>query len=74
MSIDVPLLDQAASDSPLYADVRLLERVLDDTIRACEGDQALARIESIRHAALRPHRQDAPSLVGEPARPGCWHG
>ena len=25
---NAPLLDQAASDSPLYADVRLLERVL----------------------------------------------
>ncbi len=71
---DAPLLDQAAIDSPLYADIHLLGRVLDDTIRAWEGEQASARIGSIRHAALRPHRQDAPSLVGVPTLPGCRHG
>ena len=60
MSFDAPLLDQGASDSPMYADIRLLGRVLGDTIRACAGDQAFALIESIRQAAIRLHRGDDP--------------
>jgi len=71
---DAPLLDRGASDSPLCAGIRLLGRVLGDTHRACEGDKAFARIEPIRQAALRPHRQDAPTLVAVPALPGCRHG
>ena len=65
MSSDAPLLDQTASDSPMYADIRLLGRVLGDTIRACEGDQAFALIESIRQAALRLYRGEDPGARAE---------
>jgi len=72
---DAPLLDQGASDSPMYADIRLLGRVLGDTIRACEGDQAFALIESIRQTALRLHRGDDPGQGWvDPALPERWHG
>jgi phosphoenolpyruvate carboxylase len=72
---DAPLLDQGASDSPMYADIRLLGRVQGDTIRACEGGQAFALIESIRQAALRLHRGDDPDQgrVGL-SLPEPWHG
>jgi phosphoenolpyruvate carboxylase len=60
MSFDAPLLDQGASDSPMYADMCLLGQVLGDTTRACEGDQCFALIESIRQAALRLHRGNDP--------------
>jgi phosphoenolpyruvate carboxylase len=43
-------------DAPLRYDIRLLGRILGETVRAQEGDEAFATIERIRQAALRFHR------------------
>jgi phosphoenolpyruvate carboxylase len=60
MNFDSPLLEPGSSDSLMYADIRLLGRVLGDTIRACEGEEAFELIEAIRQTALRFHRDDGP--------------
>ncbi|MGO8917218.1 MAG: phosphoenolpyruvate carboxylase [Stellaceae bacterium] len=46
----------ADKDAPLRYDIRLLGRILGDTVRAQEGDQAFDVIERIRQTALRFHR------------------
>jgi phosphoenolpyruvate carboxylase len=43
-------------DSPLKADIRLLGRLLGDTLRMQEGDGAYALVETVRQIALRFHR------------------
>jgi phosphoenolpyruvate carboxylase len=43
-------------DAPLRYDIRLLGRILGDTVRAQEGDQVFQTIERIRQTALRFHR------------------
>ena len=47
----------ADKDQPLRYDVRLLGRILGETVRAQEGDQVFERVERIRQTALRFHRQ-----------------
>jgi phosphoenolpyruvate carboxylase len=53
-------MDQAIQtsdkDAPLRYDIRLLGRILGETVRAQEGDQAFDVIERIRQTALRFHR------------------
>jgi phosphoenolpyruvate carboxylase len=50
-------LDQTTDkDAPLRYDIRLLGRILGETVRAQEGDQVFAIIERIRQTALRFHR------------------
>src|SRR2546423_6016053 len=49
--------DQTADkDAPLRYDIRLLGRILGETVRAQEGDQLFGIIERIRQTALRFHR------------------
>src|ERR1700693_3401263 len=43
-------------DAPLRYDIRLLGRILGETVRAQEGDQIFEIIERIRQTALRFHR------------------
>src|SRR5258708_17088035 len=43
-------------DAPLRYDIRLLGRILGDTVRAQEGEQVFDVIERIRQTALRFHR------------------
>ena len=46
----------AEKDSPLRYDIRLLGRILGDTVRAQEGDEVFEVIERIRQTALRFYR------------------
>jgi phosphoenolpyruvate carboxylase len=45
-------------DQPLRDDIRLLGRLLGDTVREQEGRAAFDRVEEIRVLALRYHRHD----------------
>ena len=45
-------------DLPLREDVRLLGRLLGDTVRACEGDDVFAVIERVRQCSVRFRRDD----------------
>src|SRR5215467_13287729 len=46
-------------DAPLREDIRLLGRILGDTIRAQEGEAVFDLVETIRQTAIRFHRKDA---------------
>ena len=46
----------ADKDAPLRYDIRLLGRILGETVRAQEGDEVFEIIEHIRQTALRFHR------------------
>ena len=46
----------ADKDAPLRYDIRLLGRILGETVRAQEGDEVFQTIERIRQTALRFHR------------------
>src|SRR5262245_19316373 len=48
--------DLSDKDAPLRYDIRLLGRVLGDTIRLHEGEQVFDVIEAIRQIAIRFHR------------------
>src|SRR5215475_4456121 len=48
--------DMADKDLPLREDIRLLGRVLGDTVRQHEGDAVFAVVEHIRQTSLRFHR------------------
>jgi phosphoenolpyruvate carboxylase len=65
MNFDATIPDDTLQDSPMHADIRLLGRVLGDTIRACEGEAAFALIEAIRQTALRFHRDRDPAARAE---------
>ena len=45
-------------DLPLREDVRLLGRMLGDTVRACEGGAVFDLIERVRKSSVRFHRDD----------------
>jgi phosphoenolpyruvate carboxylase len=45
-------------DEPLRNDIRLLGRVLGDTLRASEGDSAFDLIERVRTLSIRCHRDE----------------
>lgn len=45
-----------ASERPLRDDIRLLGRLLGDTVRAQEGDEIYALVETIRQTSVRFHR------------------
>ena len=52
----------ADKDAPLRYDIRLLGRILGETVRAQEGEGTFDIIERIRLTALRFHRDaDAPA-------------
>ncbi|MFH1872863.1 MAG: phosphoenolpyruvate carboxylase [Pseudomonadota bacterium] len=48
----------ADKDQPLRDDIRLLGRLLGDTVREQEGLEVFERVEQIRRLALRFHRDD----------------
>ncbi len=48
----------ADKDAPLREDIRFLGRLLGDTLRQQEGDEAFATVEHIRQLAIRFHRHD----------------
>jgi phosphoenolpyruvate carboxylase len=48
-------------DQPLENDIRLLGKLLGDTVREQEGDELFGLIENIRRAAVRFYRRDDPS-------------
>src|SRR5262245_56305589 len=48
--------DDQDKDAPLRYDVRLLGRILGDTVRPQEGEDAFATVERIRQTAVRFHR------------------
>jgi len=50
--------DSADRDVPLREDTRLLGRYLGDVVRTCTGEDAFARVEAIRQAAIRFRRAD----------------
>ncbi|WP_333840499.1 phosphoenolpyruvate carboxylase [Pelomicrobium sp.] len=56
-----PIADAVADkDLPLREDIRLLGRILGDTLRAQEGEAAFELIESIRKTAIRFRREEDP--------------
>ena len=52
-------------DQPLRDDIRLLGRLLGDTVREQEGITTFERVEEIRRLALRFHRDDDPAARAE---------
>lgn len=50
--------NQAQKDVPLLGDIRLLGRLLGDTLREQEGDAAFELVENIRQLSVRFHRGD----------------
>ena len=56
--------DRGDKDVPLRDDIRLLGRVLGDTVRAQEGEAVFELVERIRQTAIRFHRDE-----DEAARP-----
>jgi phosphoenolpyruvate carboxylase len=49
---------EAEKDAPLRADIRLLGRLLGDTVREQEGGEVYAIVERIRQASIRFHRDN----------------
>ena len=57
--------DDAGKDRPLREDIRLLGRILGDTVRAQEGEETYGLVEQIRQASIRFHRHNEPSARRE---------
>ena len=57
--------DDAEKDRPLRHDIRLLGRILGDTVREQEGEETYALVEQIRQASIRFHRHNEPSARRE---------
>ncbi len=55
------LMTGPEKDRPLENDIRLLGKLLGDTVREQEGEQLFELIENIRRAAVRFYRRDDPS-------------
>lgn len=49
-------------DIPLRDDIRLLGRILGDTIRACEGEDIYELVEEIRQTSIKFHRSNDPMI------------
>jgi phosphoenolpyruvate carboxylase len=50
--------ETSETDRPLREDIRLLGRLLGDTVREQEGDEIFAIVERIRQTSIRFHRDD----------------
>ena len=50
--------EDADKDRPLRGDIRLLGRILGDTVREQEGEEVFALVEQIRKASVRFHRDN----------------
>ncbi len=57
--------DASPKDEPLRYDIRLLGRILGDTVRTHEGEDTFNAIEAIRQLAVRFHRDDDKNAQGE---------
>lgn len=58
MTLDDPdLVPSIEKDEPLRYDIRLLGRILGETIREQEGEDVFETVETIRQTALRFHRE-----------------
>ena len=53
-----PLAEDQEKDVPLREDIRLLGRILGDTVREQEGSEVYALVERIRQASIRFHRDN----------------
>ena len=59
MAFDSPLADyDAEKDRALRDDIRLLGRILGDTVREQEGEETYGLVEQIRQASIRFHRHN----------------
>ncbi len=65
MAVDPHLDDDAEKDRPLRDDIRLLGRILGDTVREQEGEETYALVEQIRQASIRFHRNNEPGARRE---------
>src|SRR2546429_309232 len=52
------LLETPDKDLPLRDDIRLLGRILGDTVRSQEGEPVFAIVEHIRRTSIRFHRNE----------------
>ena len=50
--------DTPETDAPLREDIRLLGRILGDTVREQEGDEVFEIVERIRQTSIRFHRDE----------------
>jgi phosphoenolpyruvate carboxylase len=57
------MIEEPAKDAPLREDIRLLGRILGDTVREQEGEEVFDTVERIRQTSIRFHRDG-----DEPAR------
>ncbi len=57
-SVPRPAEDDSEKDLPLRDDVRLLGRILGDTVREQEGEEVYELVEQIRKASIRFHRDN----------------
>ena len=53
-----PVEDGSEKDRPLRDDIRLLGRILGDTVREQEGEEVFELVEQIRRASIRFHRDN----------------
>ena len=58
-------MPQHDKDAPLREDIRLLGRLLGDTLRDQEGEATFELIERIRSLSIRCHRDDDATAAGE---------
>jgi|694.fasta_scaffold17717_2 phosphoenolpyruvate carboxylase len=56
-----PMTESTEKDAPLRDDIRLLGRLLGDTLRDQEGAESFDTVERIRQLAIRFHRNDDPA-------------
>jgi phosphoenolpyruvate carboxylase len=57
-SVPPPADDESEKDRPLRDDIRLLGRILGDTVREQEGEEVFELVEQIRRASIRFHRDN----------------
>ena len=57
-SVPRPAEDDSDKDGPLRDDIRLLGRILGDTVREQEGEEVYELVEQIRKSSIRFHRDN----------------
>ena len=58
-------ITQSDKDTPLRDDIRLLGRVLGDTVRAQEGEAVYDLVEQVRQSSIRFHRDNDTAALRE---------
>ena len=64
MTINVTPVSDVEKDLPLREDIRLLGRILGDTVREQEGEDVFAIVEFIRQTSTRFHREQDSTVGG----------